>query len=136
MKTNIKNIILLAIRLYVGYILVMKGFAKLGNMDGMIGFLGNMTGLSAPFIWAVALGEFLSGLGIIFGVWTKVAAAGASIILIGVLYYAGDYVGALPLLIGSLVLVAAGGGKWSLLTWWKSRATPIVSNSTSDLPKF
>ncbi len=135
MKTNIKNIILLAIRLYVGYVLATKGFDKLGNMEGTVGFIGKMTNLSAPFAWGVALGEFLSGLGMIFGVWTRVAAAGASIILIGVLFFAGHTV-AIPLLVGTVVLVLFGGGKFQLLTWWKSKAKPVVASSTSDLPKF
>jgi uncharacterized membrane protein YphA (DoxX/SURF4 family) len=134
MKTNIKNIILLAIRLYVGYVMVTKGYAKLMNMEGTTQFLGNLTGLSSPFIWAVALGEFLSGLGMIFGVWTKLAAVGTSIILIGVLFFAGHTV-AIPLLIGALILVVFGGGKWALLTY-KSKAKPIVKSDTTDLPKF
>lgn len=134
MKTNIKNIILLAIRLYVGYVMVTKGYAKLMNMEGTTQFLGNLTGLSSPFIWAVALGEFLSGLGMIFGVWTKLAAAGASIILIGVLFFAGHTV-AIPLLIGTIILMIFGGGKWALVTY-KSKVQPIVTPNTTDLPKF
>jgi uncharacterized membrane protein YphA (DoxX/SURF4 family) len=134
MKTNIKNIILLAIRLYVGYIMVTKGYAKLMNMEGTTQFLGNLTGLSSPFIWAVALGEFLSGLGMIFGVWTRLAAAGTAIILIGVLFFAGHTV-AVPLLIGALILVVFGGGKWALVTY-KSKSEPIVAADTTDLPKF
>ena len=115
MNTNIKNIILLAIRLYVGYVIAKHGYDKLMHMDGTMMFLGKMTGLSAPFIWAVALGELLSGLGMIFGVWTRLAAAGASIILIGVLFYAGDK-NAIILLIGTLILLCMGGGKWALVT--------------------
>ncbi len=134
MNTNIKNIILLAIRLYVGYVMAKHGYDKLMNMEGAAMFINNMTGLSAPFAWAVALGELASGLGLIFGVWTRLAATGASIILIGVLFYAGDK-NAIVLLIGALILLFVGGGKWALVTC-KPKNKAIVASSTSDLPKF
>lgn len=114
MKTNIKNTILLAARLYVGYIMAKHGYDKLMNMDGTIMFINKMTGLSAPFAWTVALGELASGLGLIFGVWTKLAATGAAIILAGVVYYTGGK----EVLLFAITLAIAifGGGKWALLT--------------------
>ncbi|MBC7982033.1 DoxX family membrane protein, partial [Candidatus Parcubacteria bacterium] len=87
MNTNIKNIILLIIRVVAGGLLAWAGYMKLSNMDATITALGGMTGLSAGYIWAVALGELAAGLGIVFGVWTRLAAAGAAIIMIGAVYY-------------------------------------------------
>ncbi len=137
MKTNIKNIILLAIRLYVGYVLVTKGFGKVMNIEGTVGFINKMTGLSAPFGWAVAWGELLAGLGLIFGAWTRVAAGGVIIIITGVLYYAGD-MKAIPLLVGAIILVIFGGGQWAITNYIFKRKDKVIvaSSANSESPKF
>ncbi len=117
MKTNIKNIILLIIRILVGGMIAYAGYKKLLDMDKTIVGLGAFTGLSSGFIWAIALGELVSGLGIIFGVWTSLAALGSVVIMIGAVYFTkGENMSALLLLIGSILLAIVGGGKWTLTT--------------------
>ncbi len=136
MNTNIKNILILIIRLVAGGMLAYAGYNKLTDMNHAVNILGGLTGLSAGFAWAVALGELATGLGLIFGIWTKLAAAGALIIMIGAVYYTnGQSTDAILLLIGSAILAAVGGGKWALVTN-HPKDKIIVAHSTADLPKF
>ena len=130
MTSNIKNIILLIIRLWAGYVIAKHGYDKLMNMDGTIMFIKNMTGLSSGFAWAVALGELLSGLGIIFGAWTRLAAVGAAIIMAGVVYYTGGKaVDGIELLVAAIVLIFAGGGKFAITNCihGKKMEAPVVT---------
>ena len=136
MNTNIKSAILLIIRLIVGGMIAWAGYNKLTDMDHTVNILGGLTGLSAGFAWAVALGELLSGLGLIFGVWTRLAAAGVLVIMIGAVYYTkGQVLDAILLFVGSTILTAVGGGKWALATY-QGKDKVIVTPSTADLPKF
>jgi uncharacterized membrane protein YphA (DoxX/SURF4 family) len=112
MKT--KHILLLIIRLLVGGILAYAGIVKLMNMDMTIEAMAPL-GLSAAVLWIVAIGETLAGLGIVFGVFTQVAAAGAAIIMAGAVYYTGGkMMDTIFLLIGSLILIYTGSGKYAL----------------------
>lgn len=125
MKINIKNIILLIIRIFVGGMITYAGYKKLLDMEQTVMSLNAMTGLSAATIWLVALGEFVSGLGIIFGVWTRLAALGTVIIMIGAVYFTkGDNISAILLLTGSLILILVGGGKWALITYRPKHIMP------------
>lgn len=136
MKTNAKNILLLVIRLIAGGMIGYAGYIKLIDMDHTVNILGGLTGLSAGFAWTVALGELLSGLGLIFGVWTRLAATGVLIIMIGAVYYTkGQAIDAILLLIGSTILITVGGGKWVVITN-RPKDKIIVAPSTIDLPKF
>jgi uncharacterized membrane protein YphA (DoxX/SURF4 family) len=125
MKTNIKNIILLIIRILVGGMIAYAGYVKLSDMDQTLISLGGMTGLSSGFIWAVALGELVSGLGIVFGVWTRLASLGTVIIMVGAVYFTkGENMSALLLLIGSIAITIFGGGKWALVTYKTKHIMP------------
>ena len=115
MNSKTKHIILLLIRLAVGGIILQHGVEKLMDMDKFISMLGEYFGLSAGVIWAVALGETLAGLGIIFGVYTQTAAIGAGIIMAGAVYYTkAQAMDAILLLIGSLVLIYTGSGSYAI----------------------
>lgn len=110
-----KNIILLIIRVLVGGMIAYAGYEKLLDMNKTIAMMGAMTGLSSGYIWAVALGEFASGLGIIFGIWTRLAALGVVMIMLGAVYFTrGENTPSILLLIGSILLIITGGGKWVL----------------------
>lgn len=117
MKTNIKNTILLVVRILVGGMLVWAGYMKLVDMDKTIGAFSQYFGLSSGITWAVSVGELLAGLGLVFGVWTRLAAAGSAIIMAGAVYYTkGQGMDVIVLLVASLVLLFVGGGKWALVT--------------------
>jgi putative oxidoreductase len=115
MNKNIKNTILLIIRILVGGIIAYAGYKKLLDMEQTVVSMRAMTGLSAATIWLVALGEFMSGLGIIFGIWTRLAALGVLVIMLGAVYFTrGENTPSILLLIGSILLIITGGGKWVL----------------------
>lgn len=139
MQTQIKNIALLIIRILVGGIIAWAGIQKLMNMDMTLVNMANYFQLSAPVIWAVTIGEIVAGLGIILGVYTKVAAIGAAIIMAGAVYYTkGAMMDAILLLIGSIILIFTGAGKYSLKAgvMTKSSDTTIPSSTTSATPSF
>jgi putative oxidoreductase len=71
-----KAVGLLLLRLAVGIIFLIHGYGKLfGNMPSMTMFTGMVTHLGFPFpaffAWIAALAEFLGGIALILGVWTK-----------------------------------------------------------------
>jgi uncharacterized membrane protein YphA (DoxX/SURF4 family) len=114
MNTNIKNTILLIIRIAVGGMIAYAGIMKLMDMDTTVAKMSGM-GLSAGVVWAVALGELLAGLGVLFGVYTQVAAVGTAIIMAGAVYYTkGTMMPPIYLLLGSLVLIFMGSGKFAI----------------------
>jgi putative oxidoreductase len=116
MNRNIKNIILLIIRILVGGMIICAGYKKLFNMEQTVVSMSIMTGLSGVTIWLVALGEFVSGLGLVFGIWTRLAALGTVVIMLGAVYFTkGENISAILLLIGSITLTFVGGGKWVLI---------------------
>ncbi|MFA5796680.1 MAG: DoxX family protein [Candidatus Woesearchaeota archaeon] len=102
-------------RVIFGIVFLLHGLFKLG-------VLGNpaMTGL----MLVVGIGEVLVGLGIIFGLFTRLAAVGGLIIMIGALVTAHFPKGLNPLANGGepaylffaafLVILALGYKKWGL----------------------
>lgn len=125
MSKNIKNTILLIMRILVGGMISYAGYIKLINMDQAVVTIGGLTGLPAGIVWVVALGEFISGLGIVLGVWTRLAALGTAVIMIGAVYFTkGQEMSALLLLIGSIMLAIVGGGKWVLLSYGQKHLMP------------
>ncbi|MES2623485.1 MAG: DoxX family protein [Patescibacteria group bacterium] len=112
MKT--KHILLLIIRILVGGLITYAGIVKLMDMDATITAMSPM-GLSATVLWIVAIGEVLAGLGVLLGVYTQIAAVGAAIIMAGAVYYTGGkMMDAIFLLIGSLILIYTGSGKYAI----------------------
>lgn len=115
MNTQTKNIILIIVRIIVGGMLAFAGYTKLIDMDSYISMFNKGFGLSAGITWAVAIGEFLAGLGLVFGVWTKVAGLGAAIIMAGAVYYTGGDIKAVIFFIGSLILIVTGSGRYAMI---------------------
>lgn len=111
---NIKNTILLIVRLFLGGLILTKGYGKLTGIEGVIGFFASM-GLSAWMAWAVAIGETLIGLALILGAWVRVAAAGLLVIMAGVFFYAGHYNWqTISLFVGAIVLLVTGSGRYAV----------------------
>ncbi len=117
---KIKHIILLALRIIVGGMLAFSGVMKLMDMPMVTEYFTAMGITSAAVVWAVSVGELLAGLGILFGVYTQIAAAAAAIIMAGAVYYTSKYAGSTEvistsvLLAGSLILVYTGSGKYAI----------------------
>lgn len=112
MKT--KHIILFILRIAVGGMIAFAGIMKLLNAGASIEQFA-MMGLNSTIFWLVAGGETLAGLGLVFGVYSQIAAAGAAIIMAGAVYYTGGtMVSPILLLIGSLVIMYTGSGKYAI----------------------
>lgn len=118
MKT--KHITLVILRILIGGMVAFSGIMKLLDMGMVTGYFADM-GITSPIIvWAVALGEALAGLGILFGVYTQIAAGASAIIFAGAVYFTSKYAGSTEvattsiLLIGSLILMYTGSGKYAI----------------------
>ncbi len=116
---NKKNIGLLALRLGVGIAFVYQGWGKLSGMEGTISMFDTMGfPMAVFFAWLVALVEFVGGLAVIFGVFTRVAAKLLAIIMIVallVVHTKQPFASALlPIaLLGAILgLLGVGGGDW------------------------
>ncbi len=68
------------IRLGLGLVFVVNGWGKLQGMEGVIAFFATL-GFLPFFAYLVAYGEFLGGIAMITGVWTKWAGMLLAIIM-------------------------------------------------------
>ncbi|MGF1610413.1 MAG: DoxX family protein [Kiloniellales bacterium] len=120
------------IRVFAGLILMPHGAQKLfgwfggGGLEGTAQFFGNVLGLEPGMLFAVLVGatEFFGGLFLALGFLTRIAAAGATVVMLfaivlvhlgnGFFNQNGGY--EYPLLWGivTLAFVFRGGGAWSL----------------------
>lgn len=116
MKENTYNVILLIIRIVVGGIIAWAGYMKLVDMDTTINSFNASYGLSAATTWTVAIAELLAGLAVLLGVWTRIASIVATVLMVGAVYYTGGTdTSSWLLLLGSIVLLALGGGEWGVI---------------------
>src|SRR6185295_3332509 len=78
-----QNFLLLAGRVLMGWIFVESGLRKLTGMDGFITSLVNRRVPYAGVLgWIGGAVEFLSGLALLFGAWTRCAALALIVIVI------------------------------------------------------
>lgn len=118
---NWKNIALLTLRVTVGLVFAYHGWAKLSGIESAAGFMSSV-GLPGGTFWAwlVGLVEFVGGLALIVGLYTRLAAKFLAInILVALLlvHTKGTWIQAeLPLVLfgGLLALSACGAGVWRL----------------------
>lgn len=115
-----KNFGLLLIRIGIGSIFLVHGIGKLSNMEATIGFFSSL-GISSILAWFVALVETLVGLGMLFGVFTKIGGMLLAIIMliaiIKVKFPRGGFSASefeIILLLASLGISLIGPGKYSI----------------------
>lgn len=109
-------------RVLAGLVFFLHGASKLGWLGG-----NAMTGI---MMW-VGIGETLVGLGVLLGVWTRLAALGGIVIMLSAWFKAHVGRGWNPLANGGeaavlffaifLVLLAYGAGKWALEKLWAKK---------------
>jgi putative oxidoreductase len=110
---------LFLLRLSVGVIFLYHGWGKLTNMEATIGFFTSLSFPAAAF-WAyvVALVEFLGGVALILGIWTRLAAKLLAITMLVALltvHLNGGFAQAelvIALLGSTLAITMLGGGEW------------------------
>lgn len=113
------NIGLLLLRIAVGVIFIYHGWQKLTNMDMVLGMFANM-GFPAAAFWAylVAIVEFLGGIAVLLGLYTRIAAGLLAIIMLVallVVHIKGPFASAelaIALLGATLALWGVGGGAY------------------------
>lgn len=116
-----KNVALLVLRVTVGLVLAYHGWIKLSGIEGTSAFMSSI-GLPGGGFWAwfIGLVEFIGGLALIVGLYTRLAAKILAInILVALLlvHTKGTWMQAeLPLVLlgGLLSLAACGAGDWRL----------------------
>lgn len=77
-----QSFLLLAIRLYWGFLFFIGGMFKLGNMDSFSAFF-NQLGLSSGLSYIVAILELACGILLFFGFLSRLAAACTTVIMFG-----------------------------------------------------
>lgn len=118
-----KDLALFIVRVVVGIIFLAHGVGKLqAGVPGFAGMLGNL-GFPAPlfFAWVVALTETLGGIGLILGVFSRLAALLIAIVMIVAIIKVKAAMGLvggaeldLGLLVGLLAVLLQGPGAWSV----------------------
>ena len=113
---------LLALRIAVGIVFISAGWMKLqgiGMVTGMFETMGFP--IAGFFAWLVAIVEFVGGIAVVLGVYTKEVAKFLAIIMIVALLTAhrsGPLQAAVPaisMLGATLALAGVGAGKWRLV---------------------
>ncbi len=107
------------LRLVIGGIFIYAGYGKLTNMSMVIGGFATM-GLGAFWAWAVALIEFIGGIAVVTGVFTKISGLLLSIIMIVAIvkvHWAGGFAeiqAPLTILAGTIAITLCNCGSWNL----------------------
>ncbi len=119
---NAKDWGLLVLRVIVGVIFIYHGWGKLTNIDQVVGFFAaESIPLPVFFAYVVGLSEFLGGIGVLLGAWTRLSAAVLGIVMIFALlivHIGGPFSGSelpLALLGAAAALKTVGGGKYVLM---------------------
>ena len=113
---------LLLIRLGLAAVFIYHGWGKLSSMENTIKFFA-MKGLPSFLAYLVAVGEFLGGLSMLFGVFARWAGYGLAIIMLGAIIkiklmagvpFSNGWEFDLVLLCMALAVSFAGTGRYSL----------------------
>ncbi len=113
---------LLALRIAVGIVFISAGWGKLHMIDQVSGMFGNLgIPLAGIMAWFVAIVEFVGGIAVLLGIYTKEVSKLLAIIMIVALLTAhrgGPLQMATPaisMLGATLALAGVGAGKWRLV---------------------
>ncbi len=110
---------LLVLRIGVGVIFILTGWMKVSNLSATVGFFATMG--FAPF-WAylVSFVELLGGIAVLLGLYTRLAAALLTVVMIVAIYVVRNdmtmVMMPVSVFFSTLTLVLAGGGAYSLMS--------------------
>lgn len=120
------NIALLVLRLALAVIFIYHGADKLFGATGIDGFTAMLQGLGFPapvfLAWVVGLVEFLGGIAVLLGVFTRYAATLIAIVMAVAFFSVKLGMGGLPagdpdiaLFAIAVALAIMGPGRWALM---------------------
>ncbi|MBP7671155.1 DoxX family protein [Candidatus Gracilibacteria bacterium] len=116
------NLGLLLARLVLGAVFITAGYMKIGNIEMVTGMLSGMS-FPAPtfFAYLLALVELVGGVAVVLGLWTRFFSFLLAVTMVIAWFTAhlGDFEGgkmAMSMFGLSMALVAAGAGKWRILS--------------------
>ena len=111
----------MGMRTTIGVIFIVHGFGKFGN-SGFGGWISSM-GIPAEMQIPIALAEFIPGIFLIFGIFTRISSSLLSIVMLGAIFLVkgassltgeGGYELDLILLAACLVIIVSGPGRISI----------------------
>jgi putative oxidoreductase len=123
MKSGMTDKALLIVRLAAGFIFVLHGYGKLTGNPSLEMFSGMLAHMGVPasmfFAWVVALVEFLGGIGLILGLFTRPAGILLAIDMLVAMTMAKHLAFPaadpdLALFAISVALALTGAGRWSV----------------------
>lgn len=117
---NLKVLGLFLLRVVLGAVFIAHGWAKISGMEGTVGFFASL-GLPAFMAYVVAWVEFLGGIAVILGVFTRIAAYLLAITMVVAIFlvkikagFLGGYELDLILLASALVVAWSDIGPYSV----------------------
>ncbi len=119
MKYHNSDLAWLLLRGGLAIIFLSQGISKLNDLPGTVAFFAAL-GLPAIVAYLTAIVETLAGAAVLLGVYTRLAAFGLAVIMIGAIVSTkaqggiGSFQFEFILLIISLALIFAGPGKYSI----------------------
>ena len=111
----------MGMRATIGIIFILHGFGKFGN-PGFGGWISSMR-IPAEMHIPIALAEFIPGIFLIFGIFTRISSSLLSIVMLGAIFLVkgassltgeGGYELDLILLAACLVIIVSGPGRISI----------------------
>ena len=119
---------ILLVRIAVGLIFLLHGWAKIQGMEGTIGFFASL-GFPAFLAYFVAWSEIIGGLALIVGIFVRYVGILLGVIMLvaivkvhwqnGYKVSEGGYEFALVLMLGAFAITALGAGAYSLARYLK-----------------
>lgn len=116
-----KDIALVIIRIALGSVFIVHGWAKVADLAGTAGFFTSI-GLPAYLAYVVAFIELIGGIMIVLGVYARIAAILVAAVMVGAIVslkwakgFSGGWEFDFVLLLNALALIVAGSGCFSLL---------------------
>ena len=109
---------LLVLRIGFGAVFILAGWEKVSHLQITVGMFAQM-GFNAFWTYIVSFTEFIGGIAIILGAWTRLAAALLAITMLVAVYVVHNNINMVMtpfiLFFAAFSLFLSGGGKYSLV---------------------
>ncbi len=122
MSPSVRNIIAWVLQVLLGLAFIASGFKKLTDLPGTVAMFGSI-GLPGALAYVVAVAEVVGGIGLLVPRFTRPAALGLIIIMVGaVLMHATKIPGGIANGVPALVLLLL----LAVVLWLRRPATTLV----------